>query len=569
MNVTTAALKALYRVGACIFLLGLAATARAQTWTELFPSGSPPNPLFVPKPAFYDGANNRLIVFFPGVPGGDGFGNQVWILTNANGLGGAPSWIQLTAAGSPPFSNGLESVAYDDTDNRLIVYGGCAFNCSPPLDQVFVLTNANGLGGPPVWSQSSVTNPQARTQHSGVFDSINKLLIAFGGNFAFFGTDQNDTRTLTNANGAASPSIWSTLLTSGGPPTIRGQHSAFYDQANNRMTVFAGTNEICCNFQVDKNDVWVLTNANGIGATPTWTQLSPSGSLPAPRFGHSAVYDATNNRMLVFGGGNVVAGPVFLGDLWQLSNANGLGGSAAWTEIQQLGTLPGPRLYHTAAFDVVNQRMILLGGRDSNDVPSNRVWVLDLKSTPPVALCRNVTVSAGPDCTANASIDNGSFDPDSGDTITLSQSPPGPYPLGTTSVTLTVTNSHGASSQCTGTVTVIDDTPPTISDVSAAPSVLWPPNHKMVDVTINYTAADNCGPVTCLLSVTSNEPIDGTAAGNTSPDWQVVDAHHVMLRAERAGNGDGRVYTVTITCKDGKGNTSTSSVTVTVPHDQS
>jgi uncharacterized repeat protein (TIGR01451 family) len=72
----------------------------------------------------------------------------------------------------------------------------------------------------------------------------------------------------------------------------------------------------------------------------------------------------------------------------------------------------------------------------------------------PVAKCKNVTVLAGPNGTANASVDDGSFDPDSGDTITIVQTPPGPYPIGTTPVTLTVTDSHGLSSSCTANVTV-------------------------------------------------------------------------------------------------------------------
>jgi predicted permease len=70
-----------------------------------------------------------------------------------------------------------------------------------------------------------------------------------------------------------------------------------------------------------------------------------------------------------------------------------------------------------------------------------------------------VTVPAGSNGTANASVDNGSYDPD-GDSITLTQSPAGPYPKGNTLVTLTVTDSKGASRQCTGMVTVKDITPP-------------------------------------------------------------------------------------------------------------
>jgi hypothetical protein len=50
------------------------------------------------------------------------------------------------------------------------------------------------------------------------------------------------------------------------------------------------------------------------------------------------------------------------------------------------------------------------------------------------------------------------------------------------------------------------------------------------------------------------------------PDWEVLDAHHVRLRAERAGNGDGRVYTVGVACTDGSQNSGPSAVTlVNVP----
>jgi hypothetical protein len=92
----------------------------------------------------------------------------------------------------------------------------------------------------------------------------------------------------------------------------------------------------------------------------------------------------------------------------------------------------------------------------------------------------------------------------------------------------------------------------------------------LVDVTVNYDVTDNC-PLpanSCTLGVTSNEPINGTGDGNTSPDWIILDAHHVQLRAERAGNGNGRIYTIGITCIDTGGNSSHQSVAVSVPHDQ-
>jgi DNA-binding beta-propeller fold protein YncE len=102
---------------------------------------------------------------------------------------------------------------------------------------------------------------------------------------------------------------------------------------------------------------------------------------------------------------------------------------------------------------------------------------------------------------------------------------------------------------------------PVISNASASPSSLWPPNHKMVDVTIDYSDSSSCL-ATCTISVTSNEPTGGT------PDWVVLDAHHVQLRAERFGQGQGRTYTITITCTNSSGQPSSETVTVVVPHDQ-
>ncbi|HEX8290372.1 MAG TPA: HYR domain-containing protein [Pyrinomonadaceae bacterium] len=144
-----------------------------------------------------------------------------------------------------------------------------------------------------------------------------------------------------------------------------------------------------------------------------------------------------------------------------------------------------------------------------------------------------------------------------------------PYPLGETVITWTATDAAGNSASCTQSVTVFDGTPPVISGAAATPPSLWPPDHRMVDVTVDYAAAD-CSPggVTTALEVSSNEPADGAGDGRTATDWQVVDAHHVRLRAERAGVGAGRVYTITITATDAAGNASARSVTVSVPHDR-
>jgi hypothetical protein len=106
-----------------------------------------------------------------------------------------------------------------------------------------------------------------------------------------------------------------------------------------------------------------------------------------------------------------------------------------------------------------------------------------------------------------------------------------------------------------------------IAGASAAPNVLWPPNNKFVPVAIGYSVSDNCDaePV-CSLSVTAADSRGGI--NNTADSSAVVDAHNVELLASRNGGGDGRVYSVEISCKDKLPLSSSAVVTVTVPHDQ-
>jgi uncharacterized lipoprotein YddW (UPF0748 family) len=128
-----------------------------------------------------------------------------------------------------------------------------------------------------------------------------------------------------------------------------------------------------------------------------------------------------------------------------------------------------------------------------------------------------------------------------------------------TLVTLIATDAGGNADTCTFHVITVDHTAPLITNVSVTPQVLWPPNHQLRDVAVNYTITDSCGGVTSSLSVSSNEP-----ANNFEPDWVIVDDHHVKLRAEKSQFNKDRTYTIAITATDSAGNTSTGSTTVTV-----
>ncbi len=112
-----------------------------------------------------------------------------------------------------------------------------------------------------------------------------------------------------------------------------------------------------------------------------------------------------------------------------------------------------------------------------------------LTNSPPVAKCHDVTVEAGPGCVAYASIDNGSYDPD-GDTVMITKTPSGPYPLGETEVTLTITDYLGASDTCTATVTVVDTMPPIIVAATVEPQLV------AVGQTVSFDGmvGDECDP---------------------------------------------------------------------------
>jgi len=189
------------------------------------------------------------------------------------------------------------------------------------------------------------------------------------------------------------------------------------------------------------------------------------------------------------------------------------------------------------------------------------------------------SVLAGPECTATVSLDgSGSYDLDNDPltytwtwdgNIATGVSPTILLPVGTTIITLVVNDGIEDSASDTVTIIVTDDTPPGMT-LSASPQSLWPPNHKMVPVTIAVSTFDNCdpAPICQIISVESNEPVNGSCDGNKVPDWEITGDLTVDLRAERSGCGSGRVYTIQVQCTDAADNSSVDTVAVYVPHDQ-
>jgi len=224
---------------------------------------------------------------------------------------------------------------------------------------------------------------------------------------------------------------------------------------------------------------------------------------------------------------------------------------------------------------------------------------------PPIA-------NAGPDVTVNAVgttatvalNGSASFDPDgdplfyewsvaAGSGIVLSNVDQalasGVFPVGEHVVTLTVADGKGGVATDTVTIKVIDATPP-VAKATTNLASLWPPNNKMVPVTIFVQAADECTTPAQLFvscSVSSNQP-DNTSGdaslvgdvngqdGYTAPVPVALTnlggglyAATINLRAERIGGiKAGRTYSINVQAIDLYGNVGYASTTVVVPHDK-
>jgi hypothetical protein len=354
-----------------LVLLGHTPSASAvdpTTWTREFPTGDPPSPR-LDHTAVYDPGTNIMTIF-----AGKTFSpslpfllpqacatctatplNDVWVLSNVN-VSGTPAWTQLSPTGGPPgprFGHtAVTTTSGGASSTVMTIYGGQTFTpdlfglcetCdATSLDEVWTLSDANNFAGTPAWTQlspdTSSGSPGARTEHSAVYDETNNIMIIFGGKT--------------------------------------------FD-ANNCVTCTA----------TPLNDVWTLSNADGSG-TPAWTQLSPTGGPPGPRFGHTAVYDSTNNIMIIYGGETFTSGECEactatpLNDVWVLSNANG-SGTPAWTQLSPTDDplvfgSPSPRSEHTAVYDAGNNIMTIFAGKtfDAGDcaactaTPLGDVWTL-------------------------------------------------------------------------------------------------------------------------------------------------------------------------------------------------
>ena len=314
--------------------------------------------------AIYDPVRDRLIVFggvkvvSPSVIRL----NDVWALS----MSGTPTWTELTPIGVTPPERTLHTAIYDPIRDRMIVFGGSA-NGGAYLNDVWELT----LSGTPTWTQLAPVSgpPRARGIHSAVYDPVRDQMIVFGGVGRGQSTVQlGDAWSLT----LSSAPTW-TLLSDAGP--LRYAHAAIFDPVFDRMVMFGGVWDYDPGHEprerVYYNDVWELD----LSGVPIWTPLTPTGTPPIGRANHSAIYDPSGARMLVFGGSRDYEG-TYLDDVWALD----LSGGAEWSALTPPES-PIARAVHAATYDPSRHQMIVFGGEYYGHLFDD-VWALTVTGTP-------------------------------------------------------------------------------------------------------------------------------------------------------------------------------------------
>jgi hypothetical protein len=378
-----------------------------RTWQIIATQGGIP-PARDQACGVYDSVHDRLVIF--GGRNGSTVYADLWALS----LSGTPTWTELTPAGLRPSGLAGASAIYDSQRQRMVIFGGVlASGLLQNLSFALDLSDDH-------WTQivdAGVARPSPRRGHVAVYDNALDRMLIFGGSnvadtstYAYYFADSSWSPRLPTT-GTVNPAVatgifdpvrnrlivagattqildlgtntWTALpgpvpnittaaaydptrdlmvvdelhvldltnLTwrahSHPQPSVRANHTAIYDPTHGRMVLYGGRGEAEI-----LGDLWTFDASGTVG----WAPLAAAGTPPLSRFAHTAIYDPIRDRMIAYGGQNPY--DVELSDVWALS----LSGTPQWTELHPLGDASPPHSFHTAIYDPVQDRMVVWGG---------------------------------------------------------------------------------------------------------------------------------------------------------------------------------------------------------------
>jgi hypothetical protein len=275
-------------------LLGDTWTWDGSTWSQVFPSASPPA-LYSASFA-YDDATNDLVLF--GGISANGDLSETWIWNGTTWTQEASNALQPPPV--PPTRHSA-SMVFDQAASQMVLFGG--------VDGRTVLDDTWTWNGTTWTQQHPSAKPSSRYAATMSYDPAKANAVLFGG-FSSGETAMSDTWTW---NG----STWAAQNPTAVPPARFGASMA-YDPVQSEVVLFGGYD----NGATDLSDMWTWNGTN-------WMPRSPSTSPPARRYA-SIDYDVATGDLLLFGGDPGDNGtPSSLGDTWIWGSGGTFSESAA------------------------------------------------------------------------------------------------------------------------------------------------------------------------------------------------------------------------------------------------
>ncbi|VAW42271.1 hypothetical protein MNBD_CHLOROFLEXI01-3101, partial [hydrothermal vent metagenome] len=188
----------------------------SDSWTQLTPANAPPARSYSQMVYTGTGTNTEITLF--GGNDGTTYYNDVWRYDGTN-------WAQVATSGSPPPARTHHAIAYDSTNDTILLFGGRNATGTLLADS-WELDLSNDT-----WSQSGFSGPSARMAHGLAYDPTNDNFVLVGGANNDGDTILNDTWHYGNGSG------WTIAAPTQSAPNT-AYHLLVYDSTNDLFILF-------------------------------------------------------------------------------------------------------------------------------------------------------------------------------------------------------------------------------------------------------------------------------------------------------------------------------------------
>ena len=340
--------------------LGKVPAGEVATWKLMAPPpGTSPDPRYLQAAAFDE--TRKVLVMFGGLTGPDPSGSwaasgELWEWDPAAG-----KWTNRTPSGRKPNPRAGAGMVFDSIRKKFVIFGGTDMDQNDYQDTwewdptAGAFTDRTGSG--PL--------PDARTEHSMVFEKSTGKVLLFGGEAIFADNPAGDTWEWNPGT-----SEWSKLAPALAP-SARFDSAMVWDSKRSRAVLFGGMKAV-----LDGNpqqDTWEWDPASS-----TWTERTAEGNKPNARYGHAMAYDPGRGVTVLVGGWDIATG-IGLADVWEWDPT-----TAEW-KLRLTGSeanLPTGRWYASLVTDSARNRLVFLAGEtlsppSLDPVASAEVWDLE------------------------------------------------------------------------------------------------------------------------------------------------------------------------------------------------